>query len=173
MPTCEERIASLIDHAGGQLSPQQRTELESHLAGCGVCTRELELIRSGTELMIATRSEPHPLSTSAFTKRAAELAEHHRDHSWRGLWWSSPRAVRLCLATSLAAFAGALVLTIGLPSAPSPSPAPTGPAAMIEEARASRSLLNDDDPVTFDHAFDQLTDDELETLDQLLDLSHT
>lgn len=173
MPTCDERIASLVDHAEDRLSPQARTELEAHLIGCTSCRGELELIRSGTEVMIATRAEPHPLSSSAFTKRTADFAERHRDRSWRGLWWSSPRAIRLGLGTSLAAFAGALALTLGPPSTPPPPSPLTGPAALIEEARASRSLLAEEDPVTFDHAFDQLTDEELETLDQLLDLSHT
>ena len=41
--TCEQAFARLDDYLDRELSPQEITEVEQHLAVCAVCTREFTL----------------------------------------------------------------------------------------------------------------------------------
>jgi anti-sigma factor RsiW len=177
MSGCEERIPALVDLSEGALDGASRAELEAHLAGCAPCQAELATLCEGTSLAVTTRAEAHPVHLSGLAPRVAAEAERLRDGTWRGLWWSTTRGVRLALGASLASLALAIGLAASTLRAPH-VPEATDDLASTDLAStdlASTALASHDDASTTDDSlayetgFDALSMEELETLEQLLD----
>jgi len=118
-------IVQLSAHLDGELSPAARTKLESHLAGCPLCTAQLHDLRavgvalrrryeaqaeahdfSGFAASVLSRLVPH---TPSLAERLRVGWEEYRTHR-PGLLWGAP-----VLA------AAALVALLAVPTTPVPT----------------------------------------------------
>ncbi|MGO8687276.1 MAG: anti-sigma factor family protein [Candidatus Dormibacteria bacterium] len=134
--SCGERRIALGAYVLGALDPEERAEVEGHLAGCVDCRGELAALAQLTPtlgrvprtewLAAATAAAPAPARPSLVARTLAELARQRRRRRLR---------LRLVMATgavavvALGAAVGVLVAT---------RPAPAAPAAVVA-ARLSGS----------------------------------
>jgi anti-sigma factor RsiW len=72
---CREAVELLTAFLDEVLSPDERSRLVAHLAGCGHCAEHLAQIRAG--ILLAGRTDPEPLDPASRTA----LLELYR--SWR------------------------------------------------------------------------------------------
>ncbi len=102
--TCEtarERLGTLLD---GELPAAARCSLESHLAGCGACRAELELLGASATAVARLAEVPVPEALWATIERRLDNEVHYR----RG-----PRSGE-SLRTRPLAVAAAVALAVGL-----------------------------------------------------------
>jgi hypothetical protein len=97
MLTCEQSLRLFTPHLDGQLSPEERGALDSHLGVCPLCRDRLETTRSIVRGLSLIKSPPPPADLSASIKRAivierAALRERPRVPLFeRVLRWIEPR----------------------------------------------------------------------------------
>jgi anti-sigma factor RsiW len=71
MMTCRDFVELLIEFLHGELSPEQRAEVETHLGLCPPCVRYLETYR--LTITITRQLPPAPLPTSCEQRLRAAL----------------------------------------------------------------------------------------------------
>jgi anti-sigma factor RsiW len=188
MEACENRLASLVDAAAGELPSPERSALDVHLATCTGCRSELKALTETSDLLVATSKTPDDFHLLGFAHRVADRAEGFRDRSARGLWWSITRGARVAMSFSVSALAASLALfvasqhsgrvSVGGADAGSVALADSDdwtdfvPEAVSLLERAGPSVdVNEstDQPASLDSGLDGLSTDELDALADSLD----
>ena len=84
----EQFAEDLALYALGCLEGEEQTALESHLAGCASCRRELEQLRGDAALLALSTSGPKPPLRSKARLMSAMAQESPRHGESRLPWWS-------------------------------------------------------------------------------------
>jgi anti-sigma factor RsiW len=76
--SCEELVNLLLDFVGGDLTPEQRKEIEQHLCDCPPCVQHVEEYRLTIRVTrLLPKADPLPPAVEA-RLRAALAAEGER-----------------------------------------------------------------------------------------------
>ncbi len=81
---CQEIKIKLAHYLDGELSDQERAEIEQHLSACSACTRELEILVSiDAAGKVETFSEPAPKYWNQLRRNIMQqISEHEQNPSW-------------------------------------------------------------------------------------------
>jgi hypothetical protein len=135
----------LYDYICGEVSTEERRKIEEHLTGCGICTRELEELKSFAELSLVKKKNPSEELPQEYWREFAagieqEISTQRKRHVYSGQKWLEivinyvrfqPRFAAI-IAGSLAVFAVAVSLILIVPKE-NPNPNINGLESVITE----------------------------------------
>src|SRR5215510_7908399 len=89
---CEQVQSLLVSYLDGEVTPSERTLIQTHLSTCTVCQQELSLLftaRSQVRSMLQRRTVHVAPSAEAWNRLEAKLTEAERLSSKKEAWFSS------------------------------------------------------------------------------------
>ena len=110
---CNTAHLKLFRYLDGELSEEQRSELESHLASCPDCRRLADIERSFHQTYLEPlRPDPAP---EKVREQVARLLDALPDQQPRPAGWRRPSAISLLVGLAFVLFGGILWLSLQLP----------------------------------------------------------
>lgn len=103
---CEELHPRLLDFVDGDMSPQEKSAVRTHLADCPACRAEVEQLRAGARAVRSAVEELAPRQRHLTPARLEKLMTAHRQQR---------RPIRLITLHRLVAAAAAAVILAAAP----------------------------------------------------------
>jgi anti-sigma factor (TIGR02949 family) len=140
---CNVTHLKLFQYLDGELSEEQRSELESHLASCPDCRRLADLERSFHQTYLEPlRPDPAP---ERVREQVARLLDALPDQQPRSAGWRRPSAVGLLVGLAFVLFGGILWLSLQRPWHATNAPLIRLAEASVEQhQKLARGLLPHD-----------------------------